>query len=165
MSAVPEQNYQIIEIGEDYIMAKHKETKWSRSPAEPGTSKTPRRYIAHKRVNTLRSAAIARTPLECFKSFYTSKFFQIVLQHTNEEVEIKKSEYSDKRKKSGTFKLLQSEEFDGLFRFFILAGATKNNHLTARSCMIQQFVEKSTRLPSLLIVSDISLHLFDFTTI
>lgn len=129
--AMPGPSYQLIEVDEDYVMGKNNITKWSKSHGKTEISKTPKKNIVHKRVNTLRSAASASTPLECFKAFFTPELLQIVLQHTNEEIELKKAQFSDKRKNSCTFKPMQAEELDGLLSFFILAGATKNNHMPA----------------------------------
>ncbi|XP_014480095.1 PREDICTED: piggyBac transposable element-derived protein 4-like [Dinoponera quadriceps] len=120
------ETYKVTIDGEE-ILGRDMETKWVNKIGKH--NKTSQKNIVHKRINTLHSAADAYEPLDCFMAFFTPEIIGTVLEHSNKEMNKKKSTFSQKRKNSSTFKDLVKEELEAFLGLLILSGALKNNHI------------------------------------
>uniref|UniRef100_A0A1B6E7C5 PiggyBac transposable element-derived protein domain-containing protein n=1 Tax=Clastoptera arizonana TaxID=38151 RepID=A0A1B6E7C5_9HEMI len=114
--------------GEDGIVVANNGFLWETECNTSVAGKTPTKNVVHIRAGPSSTARQAYSPLECFQLFFDPEIVGIVLQCTNEEIELQKKNYKNKNF-DGTVKELCLEELNALFGLIILAAALKDNHL------------------------------------
>lgn len=101
--------------------------KWN-SPSQFIQTKHPAKNIIHISPGTTVNTSSCMEPLECFDKFLTLEIMEIILKHTNEEIERQRMRYSAQTK--ATISNVNLTELKALFGLIILAAAMQNNHLS-----------------------------------
>ena len=102
---------------------------WSSLSHRKKTARTPKRNIIHHIQSPINDAKTVCNPLETFCIFLTNDIFQLILDHTNEEINRKRTKYRIPNATQGS---TCDEELKALIGCLILTAALKNNHLSTR---------------------------------
>lgn len=101
--------------------------KWS--SAKPSSRSRASRNIVHITPGPTRTCENELDPLRCFSSFITGGMIDLIVTHTNAEIEMKTEKY---KKVQATQKLTDENEIRALIGILTLSAAMKDNHLPSR---------------------------------
>lgn len=113
---------------------------WTTAVQQPTSGKIHTRNI--QQGPTSRAANTA-TPEECANLFITDVMLEIVLTHTNIEIERQRQTY--KNPKSVTLRYICLQELKAYIGLLILSGALKNNNLSAEKVFDPKFCGNKSR--------------------
>lgn len=100
-----ETNHLLVKFDKDIVIGKDNKTIWSTTPVNI-QGKTRSKNIVSKRVRTKGKALDAYQPIDCFKSFFCEEIMNLILEHTNIEINEKKVNYPSNIKTTANSKRL-----------------------------------------------------------
>ncbi|XP_060804330.1 piggyBac transposable element-derived protein 4-like [Amyelois transitella] len=102
--------------------------KWS-SQKSRSKSRIASRNIVHVRPGPIRSCKNELDPLQCFSFFMTNDMIDIIVTHTNAEIEMKSQKYKNIK---ATQRPTDADEIRALIGVLTLSAAMKDNNLPSR---------------------------------